>query len=150
MGVYTGLYAPIFNYIHMSQAEKTNTSDTSKKPRLYSRGNDQINLDDYVRNLESGFDAWLNSRKIKDKHKDAVREAYREMVTRLNSGDGSFTSRLGGGFQDSTGKIKNENIKIHMKQTTDFYKFNSTNVKPYKNLTNNQYKQELSNEKIIY
>lgn len=29
------------------------------------------------------------------------------MVTRLNSGDGSFTSRLGGGFQDSTGKIKN-------------------------------------------
>lgn len=107
MGVYTRLYAPIFNYIHMSQAEKTNTSDTSKKPRLYSRGNDQINLDDYVRNLESGFDAWLNSRKIKDKHKDAVREAYREMVTRLNSGDGSFTSRLGGGFQDSTGKIKN-------------------------------------------
>lgn len=107
MGVYTRLYAPIFNYIHMSQAEKTNTSDTSKKPRLYSRGNDQINLDDYIRNLESGFDAWLNSRKIKDKHKDAVREAYREMVTRLNSGDGSFTSRLGGGFQDSTGKIKN-------------------------------------------
>lgn len=107
MGVYTRLYAPIFNYIHMSQAEKTNTSDTSKKPRLYSRGNDQINLDDYIRNLESGFDAWLNSRKIKDKYKDAVREAYREMVTRLNSGDGSFTSRLGGGFQDSTGKIKN-------------------------------------------
>lgn len=107
MGVYTRLYAPVFNYIHMSQAEKTNTSDTSKKPRLYSRGNDQINLDDYIRNLESGFDAWLNSRKIKDKHKDAVREAYREMITRLNSGDGSFTSRLGGGFQDSTGKIRN-------------------------------------------
>lgn len=107
MGVYTRLYAPIFNYIHMSQAEKTNTSDTSKKPRLYDRGNDQINLDDYIRNLESGFDAWLNSRKIKDKHKEAVREAYREMVARINSGDGSFTSRLGGGFQDSTGRIKN-------------------------------------------
>lgn len=29
------------------------------------------------------------------------------MVGRLNSGDGSFTSRLGGGFQDSTGRIKN-------------------------------------------
>lgn len=41
---------------------------------------------------------------------------------------------------EATGKIKNENIKIHMKQTTDFYKFNSTDVKPYKNLTNNQYK----------
>lgn len=104
MGVYTRLYAPIFSYIHMAQAEKT---DTQKEPRLYNRGNDQIDLDDYIRNLESGFDAWLNSRKIKDKYKDAVREAYREMVTRLNSGDGSFTSMLGGGFQDSTGKLRN-------------------------------------------
>lgn len=107
MGVYSRLYAPIFNYIHMSQAEKNTSTDTPKKPRLYNRGNDQINLEDYIRNLESGFDTWLNSRKIKDKHKEAVREAYREMITRLNSGDGSFTSRLGGGFQDSTGKIKN-------------------------------------------
>ena len=107
MGVYSRLYAPIFNYIHMSQAEKNNSTTTPKQPRLYNRGNDQINLDDYVRNLESGFDAWLNSRKIKDKHKEAVREAYREMVGRLNSGDGSFTSRLGGGFQDSTGRIRN-------------------------------------------
>lgn len=107
MGVYSRLYAPIFNYIHMSQAGKPTSTDTKDKPRLYTRGNDQVNLDDYVRNLESGFDAWLNSRKIKDKHKEAVREAYREMLTRINSGDGSFTSRLGGGFQDSTGKIRN-------------------------------------------
>lgn len=107
MGVYSRLYAPIFNYIHMSQAGKPTSNDTKNKPRLYARGNDQVNLDDYVRNLESGFDTWLNSRKIKDKHKEAVREAYREILTRINSGDGSFTSRLGGGFQDSTGKIRN-------------------------------------------
>ncbi|MCD8837770.1 hypothetical protein MXM59_00495 [Mammaliicoccus sciuri] len=40
----------------------------------------------------------------------------------------------------ATGKIKNETINIHMKQTTDFYKFNSTDVKPYQNLTKNNYK----------
>ena len=107
MGVYIRLYAPIFNYVHMSQAEKNNSNTTQKEPRLYNRGNDQIDLDDYIRNLESGFDTWLNSRKIKDKYKVQVREAYREMISRLNSGDGSFTSRLGGGFQDSTGKLKN-------------------------------------------
>lgn len=40
----------------------------------------------------------------------------------------------------ATGKIKNETINIHMKQTTQFYKFNNTKVKPYKNLTENNYK----------
>lgn len=90
----------------MSQAEN-NQSNAPKQPRLYQRGNDQINLDDYIRNLESGFDTWLNSKRIKDKQKEAVREAYRNMVTRINSGDNTFTSRFGGGFQDSTGVIKN-------------------------------------------
>nr|WP_263312912.1 hypothetical protein [Mammaliicoccus sp. Marseille-Q6498] len=40
----------------------------------------------------------------------------------------------------ATGKIKNETIKIHMKQTTHFYKYNKTEVKPYENLTKNKYK----------
>ncbi|MBM6628447.1 hypothetical protein JTF04_01890 [Mammaliicoccus vitulinus] len=40
----------------------------------------------------------------------------------------------------ATGKIKNETINIHMKQTTQFYKFNNTDVQPYKNLTDNHYK----------
>ncbi|WP_323704492.1 hypothetical protein [Mammaliicoccus sp. Dog046] len=40
----------------------------------------------------------------------------------------------------ATGYIKNEKIKINMNQTTDFYNFNKTKVKPYDNLTKNKYK----------
>lgn len=81
-----------------------------KEPRLYARGNDQIILDDFVRSSEEGFDSFLNRIDIKDKHKGAVREAYRDMISRINSGDNTFTSSLGGGFHDSTGKIKNAKI----------------------------------------
>lgn len=40
----------------------------------------------------------------------------------------------------ATGKIKNETVTIHMKQTTDYYKYNHTDVHPYKNLINDKYK----------
>lgn len=41
---------------------------------------------------------------------------------------------------EATGKIKNETIKIKMSQTTDFYKYNDTNVKGYSYLKENKYK----------
>ena len=46
---------------------------TEKDIRLYQRGNDQVVLDNYINRLESGFNDWLDSKKLKDKQKTEVR-----------------------------------------------------------------------------
>lgn len=71
--------------------------------RLYKRGNDQVNLDDFVRQAEAGFNNWLNNVDIKDKHKKEVRDAYQDLITRINDDPESFTARLGGGFTNTAG-----------------------------------------------
>lgn len=87
----------------MAQDETKNQE--SKKPRLIKRGNEDIDLDRYIRNLEYNFDSWLDSRDLKKKDKDAVRTAYREMLDGYNNG--TLTAGLGNRTVDSTGKIKN-------------------------------------------
>ena len=81
-----------------------------KEPRLYARGNDQIILDDFVREAEEGLNSFLNRIVIKDGQEGAIRKAYRDMISRINSGDNTLISSLGGGFYDTTGKIQNAEI----------------------------------------
>lgn len=71
--------------------------------RLYKRGNDQVNLDDFVRQAEVGFNGWLNNVNIKDKYKKEVRDAYRDLITRINENPESFAAKLGGGFTNTAG-----------------------------------------------
>lgn len=76
---------------------------TEKDIRLYQRGNDQVVLDNYINRLESGFNDWLDSKKLKDKQKTEVRQAYQEMIQALNNDPTSLTAVLGGGFENTKG-----------------------------------------------
>lgn len=89
------------------QIKKYESGGSSEKPqvRTIKRGNDDIDLDKYIRNLEHNFDSWLDSRKMNDKEKSAVREAYRDMLNGYNSGE--MTAQLGNRSHDSTGRRKN-------------------------------------------
>lgn len=102
MGVYIKLYTPIFNYNNMSQIiKKFNPGGEITQPRLYKRGNDDIDLDAYIRDAESEFEYWLANSRLKDKEKQQVREAYSQMIQGIN--DGTFTYKVGGGYNNSIG-----------------------------------------------
>lgn len=85
----------------MSQVTEKPTKKEEQQTRLYKRGNDSIDLDAYIRQAEAGFDEWLNRIDIKDKYKKEVRDAYRDLITRLNDDPESLTPKLGGGFTNS-------------------------------------------------
>lgn len=102
MGVYIELYAPIFNYNSMSQViKKFEPGGKTTQPRLYKRGNDDIDLDAYIRDAESEFSYWLANSRLKDKEKQQVQEAYSQMIQGIN--DGTFTYKIGGGYNNSVG-----------------------------------------------
>lgn len=85
----------------MSQVTEKPTKKEEQQTRLYKRGNDSIDLDAYIRQAEAGFDEWLSRIDIKDKYKKEVRNAYRDLITRLNDDPESLTPKLGGGFTNS-------------------------------------------------
>lgn len=102
MGVYIELYAPIFNYNSMSQViKKFEPGGKTTQPRLYKRGNDDIDLDAYIRDAESEFSYWLANSRLKDKEKQQVQEAYSQMIQGIS--DGTFTYKIGGGYNNSVG-----------------------------------------------
>lgn len=102
MGVYIELYTPIFNYNSMSQViQKYEPGGKTTQPRLYKRGNDDIDLDAYIRDAESEFSYWLANSRLKDKEKQQVQEAYSKMLQGIS--DGTFTYRIGGGYDNSIG-----------------------------------------------
>lgn len=80
----------------MSQIQKYENGGGTEKPkvRTIKRGNEDIDLDRYIRNLEYNFDKWIDSRKMSDEEKQQVREAYVDMLNGYN--DGSITAELGG------------------------------------------------------
>lgn len=75
----------------------------SPEVRRYKRGNDEVDLDAFVRQAEAGFNDWLDKADIKEKHKKEVRAAYQDMITRINNDPESFAARLGGGFTNTAG-----------------------------------------------
>lgn len=75
----------------------------SPEVRRYRRGNDEVDLDAFVRQAEVGFNDWLDKANIKEKYKNEVRAAYQDMITRINSDPESFAARLGGGFTNTAG-----------------------------------------------
>lgn len=100
MGVYTELYAPILLINSMSQVTQSNKpNDQTTQPRLYKRGNDDIELDAFVRSAESEFSYWLANSRLKDKEKTKVQEAFSDMLYGIVSGD--YTYNVGGGFNNT-------------------------------------------------
>lgn len=92
----------------MSLAIKKFADGGSSEIRTYKRGNDEVDLNAFVRQAEAGFDDWLNKTDIKEKHKKEVRAAYQDMITRINDNPESFVARLGGGFTNTAGITNSE------------------------------------------
>lgn len=83
---------------------------TKQEVRTIKRGNEDIDLDRYINNLEYNFDSWLNKvkwhgKKFDESQKKAITEAYRDMLNGYN--DGTITPSLGNISTDSTGKRTN-------------------------------------------
>lgn len=87
----------------MSLVIKKFAEGGSSEVRTYKRGNDEVDLNAFIRQAEAGFNDWLDKTDIKDKHKQEVRAAYQDMITKINDNPESFTSRLGGGFTNTFG-----------------------------------------------
>lgn len=87
----------------MSLAIKKFADGGSPEVRTYKRGNDEVDLNAFVRQAEAGFNDWLDKTDIKEKHKKEVRAAYQDMITRINDDPESFVARLGGGFTNTAG-----------------------------------------------
>lgn len=86
----------------MSQViQKYEPGGKTTQPRLYKRGNDDIDLDAYIRDAESEFSYWLANSRLKDKEKQQVQEAYSQMLQGIS--DGTFTYNIGGGYNNSVG-----------------------------------------------
>lgn len=87
----------------MSLAIRKFADGGSPEVRTYKRGNDEVDLNAFIRQAEAGFNGWLDRADIKDKHKKEVRAAYQDMITRINDDPASFVARLGGGFTNTAG-----------------------------------------------
>lgn len=87
----------------MSLVIKKFAEGGSPEVRTYKRGNDEVDLNAFVRQAEAGFNDWLDKTDIKEKHKKEVRAAYQDMITRINDDPESFVARLGGGFTNTAG-----------------------------------------------
>ena len=59
----------------MSLAIKKFNYGGSSKVRTYKRGNDEVDLDAFIRQAEAGFNDWINRADIKEENKDEVRNA---------------------------------------------------------------------------
>lgn len=84
--------------------------NTKKEIRTIKRGNDLIDLDKYIGNLQYNFEDWVNKvkvngKKLNEEQINQVREAYRDMLNGYN--DGTLTAGLGNVTNDSTGKRTN-------------------------------------------
>lgn len=87
----------------MSLVIKKFAEGGSPEVRTYKRGNDEVDLNAFVRQAEAGFNDWLDKVDIKEKYKNEVRAAYQDMITRINDDPESFVARLGGGFTNTAG-----------------------------------------------
>lgn len=126
----------------MAQIDNTKDQD----PILYSKGDDNsVELRSYIDALRSGYDSfaqgligryYTNSagKKVKITEKDLpkLRQAHRDMLSRINSGDNSFTARLEGGFTDNTGRIKNNEDFDSYGIIASYYGKTLRGMSPYK------------------
>lgn len=127
MGVYTELYAPIFNYMYnMAQADN-NTNTTKKQTRKYTRGLDEVDLDAWLSNVSAGWDKFKNDligrtprgdkKTIAEEDIPGLEEAYDILFKRFNSGDGSLVYNYDTatrGFSDTTGALLGSNTNKYL------------------------------------
>lgn len=83
----------------MEENNKPKESTESTEPRLYNRGRDQVNKDDYIRQAELDFN--MRVKRLKPKQAAEARKAFATMLQGIDSGD--MTYRLGGGYSNHSG-----------------------------------------------
>lgn len=82
--------------------------ESGGSPKTIKRGKEDVELDRYVRNLESNFEGWLNDQGFDKKTREEVTNAYQEMLSGYKAGTLTSKSTDSGKLisEDSTGKIK--------------------------------------------
>lgn len=108
----------------MSKEKDTNESTSKKEVRKYTRGREEVNLDDWLNTVSSGWDEFKNGlvgrtytnskgKKVKITEKDLseIGNSYDKLFKRFNSGDNSLrynydTSNRG--FTDTTGQLSSD------------------------------------------
>lgn len=79
-------------------------ADKKKEVRTFQRDDELIDLDEYLRLAESGFESWLSQQtQWKDDYKDAVRQHYNELVDDILNKNITSYQRYGNqkGFKSS-------------------------------------------------
>lgn len=89
----------------MSLVQKLEKGKDIQKPRTIKRGNEDVDLDVYIRNLEHNYSRWADSKSFNKKQREEVDNAYRHMINEYNKGN--LTPLLGGGSEHSLGQISN-------------------------------------------
>lgn len=86
----------------MSQViQKFEPGGKTAQPRLYKRGNEDINLDTFSNEATIELQRRLANSRLKDKEKSAVQAAFSRILKGMY--DGTFTYRIGGGYNNSIG-----------------------------------------------
>ena len=63
------------------------TKSDTKTPRLIKRGNEDIDLDRFIKNLDYNYKNWRDSRRLNNKQKEQLDIAYRYLLDKYNSGE---------------------------------------------------------------
>lgn len=86
----------------MSQViQKFEPGGKTTQPRLYKRGNEDINLDAFSNEATIELQRRLANSRLKDKEKSAVQAEFSRILEGMY--DGTFTYRIGGGYNNSVG-----------------------------------------------
>lgn len=90
-----------------NNSETQTVQQTKKKQdepdfKYFEYNGGKYNLQKYISDLEFNFESWLNSKNIKEKDKNKIREAYRNMIE--GYADQSITPGLGNVSLDNKGR----------------------------------------------
>ena len=89
---------------------QTNTTNNEESSRLFKRGNDQIDFEEFLRRAESGFDSWISNidfGKKSDLKEESLRKAYSSIINSMNQDPSKFSLNLGSGFTNMAGIVNN-------------------------------------------
>lgn len=77
------------------------TKQEIKTPRVYKRGNENVDLDRYILDAGKQMDFFLANSKLKDDQKKAVKSTFDKMLQGIN--DNTVQYIVGGGFDNTIG-----------------------------------------------
>lgn len=102
MGVYKLIYTPVFSFSIMSkEIQNLESGNKTNQPKLYKRGNEDINLDTFTNEATIALQSRLANSRLKDKEKKAVQSEFARILQGMH--DGTFTYKIGGGYDNTIG-----------------------------------------------